>query len=124
MRLPILYALTEGTHVECNAAPWSPISAPALHFEAPDPRRYPCLELAREAARTGGSAPIVLNAANEEAVAALLDTRLRFLGIPRVIEEALSGTSLEAASSVEEALEIDRDTRIRVRETILTQSAS
>jgi 1-deoxy-D-xylulose-5-phosphate reductoisomerase len=124
MRLPILYALTEGTHVECNAAPWSPISAPALHFEAPDPRRYPCLELAREAARTGGSAPIVLNAANEEAVAALLDARLRFLGIPRVIEEALSGTNLEAARSVEEALEIDRDTRIRVRETILTQSAS
>jgi 1-deoxy-D-xylulose-5-phosphate reductoisomerase len=66
----------------------------------------------------------VLNAANEEAVAALLDSRLRFLGIPRVIEEALSGTSLEAANSVEEALEIDRDTRIRVRETILTQSAS
>jgi 1-deoxy-D-xylulose-5-phosphate reductoisomerase len=124
MRLPILFALTEGEHIGCEVAPWSPISAPALHFEAPDLRRYPCLELAREAARKGGSAPIVLNAANEEAVAALLDHRLEFGQIPGVIATALAGSSAAPAGSVAEALELDRETRIRVRESILKPSAS
>ena len=124
MRLPILFALTEGEHIGCEVAPWTPISAPALHFEAPDPRRYPCLELAREAARRGGSAPIVLNAANEEAVAALLDHRLEFSQIPGVIEAAMAEASTDAARSVDEALALDRDTRIRVRESILRPSAS
>jgi 1-deoxy-D-xylulose-5-phosphate reductoisomerase len=124
MRLPILFALTEGEHVACEVAPWTPISAPALHFEAPDPARYPCLELAREAARRGGSAPIVLNAANEEAVAALLDGHLAFAQIPRVISAALDAAPAVVAGSVDEALAIDRETRIRVRETILKQSAT
>jgi 1-deoxy-D-xylulose-5-phosphate reductoisomerase len=124
MRLPILFALTEGEHIGCEVAPWSPISAPALHFEAPDHRRYPCLELVREAARRGGSAPIVLNAANEEAVAALLDHRLEFAQIPKVIASALQGAPVAAARSVVEALELDRETRVRVRESILRPSAS
>ena len=124
MRLPILFALTEGEHIACDVAPWNPISAPALHFEAPDPARYPCLGLAREAARRGGPAPIVLNAANEEAVAALLEGRLDFSRIPGVIDEALSTAPDSGAGSVEEALDLDRSTRIRVRETILNPSAS
>jgi 1-deoxy-D-xylulose-5-phosphate reductoisomerase len=124
MRLPLLYALGEGEHLEADLAPWTPLSAPELHFEAPDPRRYPCLELAREAGRRGGSAPIVLNAANEEAVAGLLESRLAFAQIPRVIERALQAHKPGAVGSVEEALELDRETRIRVRETILKPSAS
>lgn len=122
MRLPILFALSEGEHLPCDIAPWSPLSAPELHFEAPDPRRYPCLELARAAGRTGGSAPIVLNAANEEAVAGLLDSRLEFVQIPGVIEHALGAHAHGPVQSVEEALELDRQTRIRVRETILTSA--
>jgi 1-deoxy-D-xylulose-5-phosphate reductoisomerase len=122
MRLPILFALAEGEHLECDVAPWNPLSAPTLHFEAPDARRYPCLELARQAGRTGGSAPIVLNAANEEAVAGLLDSRLDFVGIPGVIEQALAAHAHGAVSSVEEALAIDHETRIRVREGIVKVS--
>ena len=119
MRLPILFALAEGEHLECDVAPWSPLSAPALHFEAPDARRYPCLELARQAGRTGGSAPIVLNAANEEAVAGLLESRVGFAGIPGIIEGALAAHTHGAISSIEEALSVDHETRIRVREGIL-----
>ena len=119
MRLPILFALAEGEHLECDLAPWSPLSAPTLHFEAPDARRYPCLELARQAGRTGGSAPIVLNAANEEAVAGLLESRLDFVAIPGIIERALAAHAHGAVSSVEEALTIDHETRIRVREGIV-----
>lgn len=124
MRLPILYALSRGEHAPCDLAPWSPLQAPALHFEAPDPRRYPCLELARVAGRRGGSAPIVLNAANEEAVAGLLDARLEFAQIPRVIEAALASANFGPVESVAAALAVDQETRIRVRETILTGSHS
>lgn len=115
MRVPILFALTEGEHVATDVAPWSPLQSPALHFEAPDERRYPCMALARRAAELGGAAPIVLNAANEEAVAALLRGELSFLGIAGVIEEALGRLPLDAVHSVDEALERDHHTRIEVR---------
>jgi 1-deoxy-D-xylulose-5-phosphate reductoisomerase len=115
MRVPILFALTEGEHVATDVAPWSPLQSPALHFEAPDERRYPCLGLARQAARAGGAAPIVLNAANEEAVAALLRGELSFVGIAGVIETALERLPLAAVGSVDEALERDRHTRTEVR---------
>ena len=115
MRIPILFALSEGEHVATDVAPWSPLDSPVLHFEAPDERRYPCLALARRAAEARGAAPIVLNAANEEAVAALLRGELSFLGIAGVIEEALERLPLTAVSSVDEALERDQHTRIEVR---------
>lgn len=115
MRIPILFALTEGEHVATDVAPWSPLKSPVLHFEAPDDRRYPCLVLARRAAQAKGAAPIVLNAANEEAVAALLRGELSFLGIAGVIEEALGRLPLAAVKSVDEALERDHHTRLEVR---------
>lgn len=111
MRVPILYALSEGIHAATDVAPWSPLTCPTLHFEAPDARKYPCLDLARRAGDAGGGAPIVLNAANEVAVAAVLRGDLSFVGIPRVIERALAQLPLDAVTSVDEALERDRRTR-------------
>jgi 1-deoxy-D-xylulose-5-phosphate reductoisomerase len=116
MRLPILYALGGGEHWEADLAPFDPVAAGTLQFEAPDPRRYPCLGLARAAGEAGGSAPIVLNAANEELVGGLLRGSLSFGDIPRLIERALESLPLSAISSVEEALERDMQTRRVVRE--------
>ncbi len=116
MRLPILYALTGGRHVEAELAPFDPVAAGTLQFEAPDARRYPCLGLARAAGEQGGSAPIVLNAANEEVVGGLLEGCLSFGEIPLMIERALETLPLEAVASVEEALERDAETRRTVRE--------
>ena len=115
MRVPILFALTRGEHVATDVAPWSPLDSPSLHFTAPDDRLYPCLGLARRAGEAGGAAPIVLNAANEEAVAALLRGELSFQRIPDVIAEALERLPLTAVSSVDDALERDRHTRAEVR---------
>ncbi|RKZ13326.1 1-deoxy-D-xylulose-5-phosphate reductoisomerase [bacterium] len=124
MRLPILFALSGGEHLACDAAPWSPLQADSLHFAAPDPALYPCLELARAAGRSGASAPIVLNAANEVAVAALLAGELEFTGIPPVIDRALQAHQTVPVGSVEEALDLDARTRISVRESILGKATS
>jgi 1-deoxy-D-xylulose-5-phosphate reductoisomerase len=87
MRLPILYALSAP---ERPAAPTEPMPLTGTWtFEAPDTRRFPCLTLAYEAGRRGGSAPLVLNAADEVAVDAFLAGRLRFDAIPEVIERSL-----------------------------------
>jgi 1-deoxy-D-xylulose-5-phosphate reductoisomerase len=116
MRVPILYALGEGEHLASDVAPWSPLEAPTLHFEAPDRRRYPCLDLARRAGEVGGAAPIVLNAANEVAVAALLRGALSFGRIPGVIEHALERMPLDPVDTVDEALARDRGTREQTAE--------
>ncbi len=115
MRLPILYALSGGEHWATNFPSLDPLSMGSLDFEAPDLRRYPCLGLARAAAEAGGSAPLVLNAANEEAVAGLLRGELSFVEIAPLIERALQSLSGPAAGSIPEALERDAATRRMVR---------
>jgi 1-deoxy-D-xylulose-5-phosphate reductoisomerase len=115
MRLPILYALSGGEHREADLAPFDPVAAGTLQFEAPDPQRYPCLGLARAAGEQGGSAPIVLNAVNEEVVGGLLQGILSFGEIPTMIERALEALPLSAVSTVEEALGRDAETRRVVR---------
>lgn len=118
MKIPILYALAGEEHLECDLAPFDPLTAGTLTFEAPDPDRYPCLGLARRAAEAGGAGPIVLNAANEVAVAGLLRGELSFADIPRVIETALARLPLDAVASVDEALARDRDTRRATQELV------
>jgi 1-deoxy-D-xylulose-5-phosphate reductoisomerase len=122
MRLPILYALTGGEHVEADVAPFDPVRAGSLTFEAPDPARYPCLDLARQAAAAGGAASIVLNAANEEAVAALLREAVSFEEIPRLIEHALAELPLTGVASVSEALDRDELTRRHTRQHVARRS--
>jgi 1-deoxy-D-xylulose-5-phosphate reductoisomerase len=89
MRLPIQYALTHPERLATRVRPLDLVEAGPLTFEEPDLERFPCLRLAREAGEAGGTAPAVLNAANEVAVEAFLNRRIRFPEIPAVIEKCL-----------------------------------
>ncbi|HEX8841898.1 MAG TPA: 1-deoxy-D-xylulose-5-phosphate reductoisomerase, partial [Sphingomicrobium sp.] len=85
-----------------------------LDFEAPDVGRFPALRLAREALEARGAAPIVLNAANEIAVASFLSGEIRFVDIASVVGQALADADFGAPRSIGDVLEIDRATRSRV----------
>ncbi|HQS14235.1 1-deoxy-D-xylulose-5-phosphate reductoisomerase [Reyranella sp.] len=91
MRIPISHALGWPSRIDGPAAKLDFMAIPALTFERPDSGRFPALRLAREALMTGGYAPIVLNAANETAVAAFLARQIRFLDIARIVEDVMSG---------------------------------
>ncbi|MGQ3298020.1 1-deoxy-D-xylulose-5-phosphate reductoisomerase [Reyranella sp.] len=91
MRIPISHALGWPSRIDGPAAKLDFMGIPALTFERPDSGRFPALRLAREALMTGGYAPIVLNAANEAAVAAFLARQIRFLDIARTVEDVMSG---------------------------------
>jgi len=111
MRVPIAHALGFPGRIESGAVPLDLAAIGALSFERPDPQRFPCVGLAYAALREGGTAPAVLNAANEVAVAAFLDGKLRFTAIPRVIEHALRAVPATAADSLETVLDADRRAR-------------
>lgn len=107
MRLPIQYALT---HPARMPAPVAPLDLPAigqLSFAAVDDRRYPCLNLAYQAGRLGGTYPTVLNAANEEAVARFLSHSLSFQNIAGLIESALAAHRGQLDPTLESVLEAD-----------------
>ena len=93
MRTPIAFALGYPDRIEAGVEGLNLAALRQLNFEEPDSARFPCLELARAALRTGGSAPTVLNAANEVAVSAFLASQLRFDRIPALIEHALATVS-------------------------------
>ena len=86
-----------------------------LDFEAPDLARFPALRIAREALEAGGAAPIVLNGANEVAVASFLSGEIRFPEIAALVQEILDMANFDAPSSIRDVLEIDRVTRERAR---------
>ncbi len=111
MRTPIAYCLGLPDRIDSGVGALDFTTLGALTFCAPDFARYPCLRLAYDAMHTGGGAPCVLNAANEEAVAAFLDERIKFTDISRVVAECLAKTSSGDANSVEALLEQDRQTR-------------
>jgi 1-deoxy-D-xylulose-5-phosphate reductoisomerase len=111
MRIAISYALHGGESVELPIVPLDLAAVGALTFEAVDLDAFPCLRLAREAAREGGTAPCVLNAANEIAVHAFLEGSLRFLEIPSVIEQTLSELGSEPVRAFESLYEADREAR-------------
>jgi 1-deoxy-D-xylulose-5-phosphate reductoisomerase len=90
MRTPIAHALAHPERIEAGVPALDLVARGSLTFEAVDPRRFPCLALARAALVAGGAAPTVLNAANEVAVAAFLEGRLRFTDLPQVIERSLA----------------------------------
>jgi 1-deoxy-D-xylulose-5-phosphate reductoisomerase len=115
MRIPIAYALAWPERMETPARRLDLATIARLDFEAPDLQRFPALKLAREALESGGASPVVLNAANEIAVAAFLAGRIRFPDIPALVQEALSGVSYDAPGSIGDVLEIDRVTRDRTR---------
>src|SRR5205085_957806 len=101
MRTPIQYALTYPERLESCVAPldWATISR--LDFEAPDGLKFPCVGLAYEAIRMGGTAPAVVNAADEVAIDAFLDRKIPFSDIPGVIAAALQAHRLQPADCLE-----------------------
>jgi 1-deoxy-D-xylulose-5-phosphate reductoisomerase len=111
MRTPIAHGLAWPERIASGVAPLDLVSTGALAFEAPDEIRFPCLRLAREAMAAGGTAPAMLNAANEVAVAAFLDHRLRFTDIPRVITQVLTELPMMAADNLDTILSADRAAR-------------
>jgi 1-deoxy-D-xylulose-5-phosphate reductoisomerase len=107
MRTPIAHALGWPERIESGVESLDLVRLGALRFEAPDRGRFPCLALAEAAARAGGSAPALLNAANEVAVAAFLEGRLNFTSIAVVIERVLESLAPTDALSLEELLAAD-----------------
>ena len=118
MRIPISHALGWPERIESGADALDLLSVGALQFEAADTSRYPCLALACEALQTGGTAPAVLNAANEVAVQAFLDRRIPFLSIPEVIEQTLGHVTARAADSLDSILADDALAREHAAELI------
>jgi 1-deoxy-D-xylulose-5-phosphate reductoisomerase len=112
MRIPIAYALAWPERIETPAPRLDLASIARLDFEEPDVGRFPALRLARAALEAGGAAPIVLNAANEVAVARFLAGHLRFPDIVTVVDETLQRSDLAVPRSVEDVLEIDSSTRV------------
>jgi 1-deoxy-D-xylulose-5-phosphate reductoisomerase len=119
MRIPIAYCLAWPGRINGPAPRLDLARAATLNFEEPDVARFPALALARRALEAGGSAPTVLNAANEVAVAEFLARRLNFAGISALVEAALEGALsrnwTKEPDSVEEALFVDHNTRLLTR---------
>ncbi len=125
MRLPIQYALGYPARLGLNdeGLRLDLVAAGSLHFEKPEEARFPCLDLARAALEEGGAMPCALNAADEVVVAAFLDRRVRFLGIPKVIEEVMRQTPRVHFSSLEDVFESDREARRRALEQVARLSS-
>jgi 1-deoxy-D-xylulose-5-phosphate reductoisomerase len=118
MRTPIANGLAWPERIDAGVAPLDLFSIGRFHFERPDHQRFPCLRLAAEAFAAGGTAPAVLNAANEEAVSAFLAGRLCFADIPVIIERTLQVTDALPARDFETIFAKDREARARAREQI------
>jgi 1-deoxy-D-xylulose-5-phosphate reductoisomerase len=118
MRLPILYALTYPERIQSDMK-FNVGDLRHLDFSPPDLKKFPCLRLAYEAAEAGGAKTVALNAADEVAVAAFLEGRIRFDQIPRVIESVLGVTSSGTLESIKEVLEADAEARQTAQEQVL-----
>ncbi|MBS1797077.1 MAG: 1-deoxy-D-xylulose-5-phosphate reductoisomerase [Acidobacteria bacterium] len=123
MKHAIQYALTYPERLENCLEPLDFRKASQLTFEEPDFERFPCLRLAYDALRTGGTMPAALNAANEVAVQSFLDGGIRLSDIPRVIESVMRAHETKPADALETILETDAWARARAAE-ILTASAT
>ena len=111
MRTPIAFGLAYPDRIDAGVAPLDLFKVATLNFSAPDFERFPCLALAYQALRAAGTAPAVLNAANEVAVAAFLDQQIAFLSIPRVIEAVLNQLQVSTVSSLGDVLDADAEAR-------------
>lgn len=124
MRIPIQFALSYPARWSAPVEPLDFRTLGSLEFEAPDLETFRCLALAIEAGTTGGTLPAVMNAANEVAVAAFLDKQIPYLGIAELVEltmnHAVRKGSVKEATSIEELLAIDAETRVYARELVKT----
>jgi 1-deoxy-D-xylulose-5-phosphate reductoisomerase len=108
MRLMIQYAMTYPDRLPTQLPPLGLDKLSKLEFFEPDLHRFPCLKLAYEALREGGTAPAAMSAANEIAVASFLSKKIRFMDIPRIIAETLDSHDTRPALSLEAVLDADR----------------
>jgi 1-deoxy-D-xylulose-5-phosphate reductoisomerase len=111
MKLPIQYALLYPQRLPGPVPDYDWATSRAWTFDPPDLHRFPCLELAYAALRAGGTAPAILNAANEAAVAAFLEHRIGFWDIQACVAETLSAVPIESARELSQVLEVDRNAR-------------
>ena len=111
MRLPIQYALTWPARTQAVAKPLDLLTCPSLTFHAPDYEAFPCLSLALEAAKTGGTATAILNGANEAAVGLFLAGQISFGEIAKRVERALSQVPVVQSPTLEDVLEADKEAR-------------
>ncbi|RTL54915.1 MAG: 1-deoxy-D-xylulose-5-phosphate reductoisomerase [Rhodocyclaceae bacterium] len=118
MRTPIAHALAYPERMESGVASLDLFQVAQLNFEKPDFARFPCLALAYQALRSGGNAPAVLNAANEEAVAAFLDRRLAFMAISDVVARTLAAIPFQPVTDLPAVLQADLAAREFARKTI------
>lgn len=112
MRTPIANALAWPERIDSGVAPLDLFAIARLDFQAPDEERFPCLRLARQAAEAGNSAPAMLNAANEVAVAAFLDERVRYPEIASIIEEVLNLEPVVAVDDLDAVFMADAKARL------------
>ncbi len=111
MRTPIAYGLAYPERIDSGVAPLDLFKVATMNFFAPDFARFPCVSLAYQALRSAGTAPAVLNAANEVAVAAFLDKQIPFLSIPSVIEAVLDALPVKAVGCLDDVLSADAEAR-------------
>jgi 1-deoxy-D-xylulose-5-phosphate reductoisomerase len=111
MRTPIAYGLAYPERIDSGVASLDLFKVATLSFDEPDVGRFPCLALAYQALRAAGTAPAVLNAANEIAVAAFLDHKISFLSIPRVIDNVLNHLQVNAVTGLDDVLDADLSAR-------------
>jgi 1-deoxy-D-xylulose-5-phosphate reductoisomerase len=123
MRVPIAHALAHPQRIDSGVQPLDLAALRNLSFEPLDERRFPCLRLAYAALRAGGTAPALLNAANEVAVEAFLGRRLPFTGIARVIEETLGQLAPTAAHELAAVLDADARARRAAAALVMAQAA-
>jgi 1-deoxy-D-xylulose-5-phosphate reductoisomerase len=122
MRTPIAYALGWPARIPAPSPKLDLASVGTLSFEKPDAVRFPAIELARQSLRDGGAAPTVLNAANEIAVAAFLQQKIKFLDIARTVENTLGKLSGITADSLEDVISVDNEARAKAAEEVSTCS--
>jgi 1-deoxy-D-xylulose-5-phosphate reductoisomerase len=118
MRTPIAYALAWPRRMATPAQRLDLVKQGALTFEAPDEKRFPALRLAREAMNRGDTAPAILNAANEVAVAAFLDGRIGFLDIARIVEETMQAVNVAPLTDLDALMDADTAARAKAGELI------
>ena len=118
MRTPIACALSWPERIDAGTEPLDLAELGSLTFESPDESTFPCLSLARDALVAAGTAPVVLNAANEVAVAAFLDERLRFGHIAAVVEETLAKAETPPMDRLDTVLSVDAAAREHAREAV------
>jgi 1-deoxy-D-xylulose-5-phosphate reductoisomerase len=111
MKLPIQYALGYPARMKNDFPRFNFLDYPTLSFEAPDTEAFPCLQLAFDALHKGGNAPCVLNAANEIAVAAFLEDKVSYLGIPDLLETALAHIPYISHPGIQDLILTDQETR-------------